>query len=145
ILKRRQARKNRGGGDDVSPERRLNGVIHGCRLAEYAAAKRLPIDYLLSLGLSEITYQGAPAVKIPYFGTDGAEIVARFRIALNGDRFSWRKGSKACLYGLNRLDDARSAGYAVLVEGESDCHTLWLHGFPALGLPGNRTWAEARD
>jgi putative DNA primase/helicase len=33
-------------------------------------------------------------------------------------------------------EEARKAGYLVLVEGESDCWTLWYHHFPALGLPG---------
>ena len=33
----------------------------------------------------------------------------------------------------------------VLVEGESDAQTLWLHGYPALGLPGASTWSEKRD
>ena len=39
-------------------------------------------------------------------------------------------------YGLDRLKTARQAGSIVLVEGESDCWTLWHHGFPALGIPG---------
>ena len=34
------------------------------------------------------------------------------------------------------MKDARKAGYLVLVEGESDCWTLWYQGFPALGIPG---------
>jgi DNA primase len=33
----------------------------------------------------------------------------------------------------------------VLVEGESDAQTLWLHDFPALGLPGAGNWNEERD
>src|SRR5258708_11367735 len=33
----------------------------------------------------------------------------------------------------------------VLVEGPSDCHTLWYHGIPALGIPGASTWKEDRD
>lgn len=33
----------------------------------------------------------------------------------------------------------------VIVEGESDTQTCWLHGFPALGLPGANTWNEDRD
>jgi hypothetical protein len=33
----------------------------------------------------------------------------------------------------------------VLVEGESDCHTLWFHGIPALGIPGAANWREDRD
>ncbi|HEY8450357.1 MAG TPA: MarR family transcriptional regulator [Bacillota bacterium] len=30
----------------------------------------------------------------------------------------------------------------VVVEGESDCHTLWYAGIPALGLPGAGTWRQ---
>ena len=37
---------------------------------------------------------------------------------------------------LNDSTEARDAGFLVLVEGESDCWTLWYHKFPALGLPG---------
>jgi DNA primase len=32
-----------------------------------------------------------------------------------------------------------------LVEGESDVHTLWDHGIPAVGLPGATSWCEDRD
>src|SRR5215469_12004398 len=55
--------------------------------------------------------------------------------AREGSRWSKGKG-KIVPYGLERLSDARKAGYLVLVEGESDCWTLWYQGFPALGLPG---------
>ena len=41
---------------------------------------------------------------------------------------------------------AREVGYTVLVEGESDCHTLWHHGAEAIGIPGasnfKEEWAE---
>jgi hypothetical protein len=30
-------------------------------------------------------------------------------------------------------------------QGESDCHTLWFHGVPALGIPGAANWREERD
>jgi hypothetical protein len=30
----------------------------------------------------------------------------------------------------------------VLVEGESDCHTLWGHEISALGLPSATRWRE---
>ena len=30
----------------------------------------------------------------------------------------------------------------VLVEGESDCHTLWFHEIPALGIPGASNWRD---
>jgi hypothetical protein len=51
------------------------------------------------------------------------------------DRFLWRKGSRPCLYGLDRLKLAREKGHVVLVEGESDSHTLWQHEIPVVGIP----------
>jgi hypothetical protein len=118
----------------------------GCTLAEYAEAKRLPAEFLLLLGIREISYSGSPALRIPYFGLDGGEPAIRFRVALTGDdRFRWKHGSKPRLYGLNRIVEARSAGCVALVEGESDCQTLWFQGFPALGLPGAGNWNEERD
>ena len=114
-------------------------------LDDYARAKGIDVDFLKSLGLSQFTYDGKPAVRIPYFGAGGEEIAVRFRIALEGDRFRWKAGTKPCLYGLNRLADAQKAGMVVLVEGESDCHTLWSHGIPALGIPGAANWREERD
>jgi hypothetical protein len=66
-------------------------------------------------------------------------------VALNGDRFRWKSGNKPYLYGLNRIGDARAAGYVVLVEGESDVHALLHHGIPAIGLPGATNWREDRD
>jgi hypothetical protein len=35
-----------------------------CTLVAYAVAKRLPIEFLREIGLSEISYQRAPAVRI---------------------------------------------------------------------------------
>ena len=86
-----------------------------------------------------------PALRIPYRGIAGEEQAIRIRIALDGDRFRWKSGSKPLLYGLDRIGDARKAGHVALVEGESDCHTLWFHGVPALGVPGAANWREDRD
>src|ERR1700730_3169661 len=78
-------------------------------------------------------------VQIPYHLADG-QPAPRFRIrtalvAKEGSR--WNSGDgKLVPYGLERLEEARKVGYLVLVEGESDCWTLWYQGFPALGLPG---------
>jgi hypothetical protein len=57
----------------------------------------------------------------------------------------WRRGTKArgLLYGLWRLGEISAAGWVLLVEGESDCHTAWLHGLPALGVPGANNWAAS--
>jgi MarR family len=124
----------------------IRGRRAGCTLTVYAVAKGLPIEFLRRVGLSEISYQGLPAVRIPYFAEDGAEAAVRFRLALSGvDRFRWRKGAKLRLYGINRIAKARGAGYVVLVEGESDCQTLWYQDIPAIGLPGAGNWNEQRD
>lgn len=97
--------------------------------------------------MTEITYQGSPAIRIPYRDEHGQEIAIRFRTALvksgsADNRFRWKRGSKPCLYGLSRLQDAPATA---LVEGESDCHTLWYHGINAVGLPGASLWNEHRD
>jgi len=115
----------------------------GCTLIEYARAKRLPQDFLHSVGVSEISYQGRPALRIPYLDAEGKEIAVRFRTSLDGaDRFRWKRGSQLHPYGLWRLEQAPAMAYVVLVEGESDAQTLWLHDEPALGLPGAASWQE---
>ncbi|HEY6406262.1 MAG TPA: AAA family ATPase, partial [Ktedonobacteraceae bacterium] len=78
-------------------------------------------------------------LQIPYHLPDGTRAPRhRIRTALVAKEGSrWSKGEGTIVpYGLERLDEARKAGSLVLVEGESDCWTLWYHGFPALGLPG---------
>ena len=117
----------------------------GLTLEQYAAAKCLPHGFLKECGLSDMNPAGRPVVRIPYYGIGGEVIAVRFRIALDGDRFRWKSGNKPCLYGLNRICDARAAGHVTLVEGESDVHTLWHYGIPALGLPGAANWREDRD
>jgi hypothetical protein len=123
----------------------VNGDNPGLTVAAYAEAKRLPLGFLQGIGLTDMTYHGVPAVRIPYFGHDGDTLAARFRIGMTGDRFRWKNGDKPCLFGLSRLEEARQAGYIILVEGESDCHTLKHHGFPAIGVPGAANWREGRD
>ena len=122
----------------------------GLTLARYAAAKCLPVDILRGYGLADTLFGGYPAVAIPYHNLEGEAGALRIRRALHkgaqgDDRFLWRPGSKPTLYGLERLTLAREAGYAVLVEGESDCHTLWYRDIPALGLPGANGWRDDRD
>ena len=113
----------------------------GLTLREYATAKRLPLDLLQELGVTEVTRRGRRALRMPYTDERGAESAVRFRLALRGDqRFRWKRGSRVLPYGLSRLHEAREAGYVLLVEGESDAQTLWLHGLPALGIPGASTW-----
>ena len=122
--------------------------LPGLTLEQYALAKQLSVPRLRSWGLSDTTIYHRPALAIPYRGVDGRDGPVRLRHAIDkgpqGDeRFTWRKGSTPCLYGLDRLADARATHTVVLCEGESDCHTLWHHDVPALGLPGAGGWKAA--
>lgn len=121
----------------------LTGV-NGVNLDTLAKAKSIPVDYLKSLGVSDFKDNGQPAVKIPYYGENGAEVSIRHRLAITGDkRFKWRKGDHALPYGLNRLDMICKTGWVLIVEGESDCWTCWFHNIPALGAPGKGIWPPA--
>ena len=55
--------------------------------------------------------------------------------AKNGSR--WPQGTPLVAYGQWRL--STTPEWSLLVEGESDCWTAWLHAFPAIGLPGANT------
>jgi hypothetical protein len=121
-----------------------------CTVAAYAKRKGLPVEFLRGVALRDVSYQGSPAIRMPYLREYGTEGAVRFRTALeksagDDDRFKWKTGSKLLLYGLERLPGIRQANYVALVEGESDCHTLWFHGVPALGIPGADNWNEQRD
>lgn len=119
----------------------------GCTLQAYATAKQIPVDFLQKLGLGEIQFGGAPAVRIPAFGQDGHEVSVQFRISLSGDgpRFRFKSGCKAAPWGADCLADIRTAGEVVLVEGFSDYATGRLHGLPIYALPGASGWNEPRD
>src|SRR5215210_2289432 len=132
---------------------KFNGEVdvmaYGCTLDAYAASKNLPIEFLTSndVALEDGTCyvkevgKEVPAVEIPYAARDGELLTNRYRIAVGGDdKFRWEKGSTTTLYGLHKLEEAEKAGYVLLVEGESDCHTAWYRGLPAVGVPGVDNW-----
>jgi hypothetical protein len=116
---------------------------HGCTLGDYSKEKNLPEDFLRGLGLRDVTYLEKPAARIPYPNEEGQEVAVRFLVSLDdSEKFRWRSGDKPVPYGLRLLEEARKAGFVVLVEGESDCHTLWYHEIPALGIPGVSNWRD---
>ena len=90
-------------------------------LLELALDKQLPWHFLFELGILE---QDGGGLRIPYSLPDGSP-APRYRIrtalvARQGSRWNIGEG-KIVPYGLERLGEARKAGYLVLVEGESDC------------------------
>lgn len=101
-------------------------------LEQLAEAKQIPLTFLKAQKLETIHVKGTPCVRIPYFDETGNEIATRFRLSLNGDmRFRWKRNSQALPYGLWQLKKAHKKGWVLLVEGESDCWTLWLYDVPA--------------
>ena len=131
----------KGGGGAFIPSKNRE-TVKPCTLEAYAEAKGLPIEFLKDLGLRTINYIDRPALRMPYLNEQGSEeVCVRFRVALEAKpKVKTKKGDKHRLYGLWRLEQAREAGYVLLVEGESDCHTLWYRGFPAVGIPGANNW-----
>jgi hypothetical protein len=117
-------------------------------VADYAAEKRLPLDWLerdVHLGAGR-DKDGTPWIKIPYFNADGRQVLFRKRARPGGEwRFKWAFGSAGKLvpYGEWRLADIKADGRCILCEGESDAQTLWHLGLPALGVPGASTFKES--
>jgi hypothetical protein len=126
-------------------------MAYGCTLEAYAASKNFLLEFLTSDDVAledgtcyvEALSREVPAVEIPYADQDGEQVATRYRISLGGDdRFRWQKGSTTNLYGLHKLEEAHDAGYVLLVEGESDCHTAWYRGLHAVGVPGVDNWRD---
>lgn len=112
-------------------------AVTGCTLEDYAQYKHLQVEKLTSFGLRDGRYSKFNAVSMPYWDQAGELVSRRFRVGLSGkDKVRSSKSGGVRLYGMWRLDEAVKQGQLVIVEGESDCHTLWHHGIPAVGIPG---------
>lgn len=123
--------KEASGSGARSGERLLN-------VAVLAQAKRLDVSFLHKLGLHDL--DNGLGVGIPYYDRAGDRIAVKLRTRLAAkDGSRWPAKTPLAAYGDWRLDSVAKAGWLILVEGESDCWTLWHHSLPALGLPGANT------
>lgn len=139
-------------GDKIlpSPPVSPDTVTHpaaGLTMATLAEAKQLPVEELSTYGCRDMRRDGVARLAIPYLDEDGTTVAVRYRLCLEkvpgqrDGRFLWRRGDKAQhLYGSDRLQAAREAGWVLLVEGESDCWTGWHYELPVLGVPGKTNW-----
>jgi putative DNA primase/helicase len=134
---------------DLKLQEKNAAMEYGCTLEAYAVSKNLSLEFLSSgdVALEDGTCfvkalgREVSAVEIPYADQNGDQVATRYRISLGGDdKFRWEKGSSTILYGLHKLEEAYDAGYVLLVEGESDTHTAWYRGLPAIGVPGVDNW-----
>jgi putative DNA primase/helicase len=109
------------GGGSIDPSK-TTSTGQPASLENYADYVELPTPFLKGLGLKEYRHLGEPAVSMPYLDESGANVLlTRSRVSLTGKpKVKTRKGDTHRPYGLWRLEEARKAGYVVLVEGESD-------------------------
>lgn len=142
LFERRNGSGAGGGGSYTSSKTR--STDQPATLENYAAYVGLPVEFLESLSLEQYYRLGKPAVRIPYLDESGGEVLlVRSRVSLTGKpKILTRKGDKHRLYGLWKLEEPREAGYAWLVEGESDSHTAWYYEEPAAGIPGANGWKQ---
>lgn len=107
-------------------------------MEQYSFDKRLPMDFLADICRCSTAKErsGTAYLRIPYLLEDGTESTVRKRFAKK--EFRWKYGSrgKINLYGEWRMEDIRKAGYAIMVEGESDTQSLWYIGISAIGVAG---------
>jgi hypothetical protein len=134
-------RRNGHGGGGSYTSQKATSTDQPPTLENYAAYVGLPVEFLKSLGLKEYRHLGEPAVSMPYLDENGEVLLTRSRVSLTGKpKVKTRKGDKHRLYGMWKLGEAREAGYAWMVEGESDWQTLCYHEEPAVGIPGASGW-----
>jgi 5S rRNA maturation endonuclease (ribonuclease M5) len=111
----------------------------GCTLDQYSQKTGIPVSFLHSeFGLSDAKYKKIDAVRIPYQNENSMPLGDKFRVKVSGSgKFRYEKGFKAknAIYNLDAIVGA-SDDYIVVVEGESDVHTLAFNGFQAVGIPG---------
>jgi hypothetical protein len=106
-------------------------------LSEYASHTLLPMDALAFFGLRDAIRYGYSCVEFDYRKRDGSLARTRQRIGITGKRFTWKgEEGEIVAYEPDLGGLARTQGYLVVVEGESDTLTLLFAGFPALGIPG---------
>ena len=111
-------------------------------LEQLAKSKGFTVGQLTQFGLRNA--QGG--VLVPYRDPQGNEYirsrVLRDPTPSNKDGRFWSKGEAPIIpYGLERPVPCNK-GLMWIVEGESDCWTLWLNDVPALGVPGTQQFAK---
>ena len=111
-------------------------------LDKLAEAKGFKVGDLVQFGIRN----GQGGVVVPYRDLGGNEYirsrVLRDPAPANKDGRFWSKGEAPIIpYGIER-PVACKRGAMWIVEGESDCWTLWLHGIPAIGIPGTQQFSK---
>lgn len=113
-----------------------------CSLDALAGARRIEAAKLKEFGL----YDAQEGVGVPYYAADRTLMFLKTRTRVNGPKhYICTPGAKLDLYGLWRIPAEEKRDSIVIVEGESDCWTLWSQGFPAIGVPGSTNLKPLRN
>lgn len=107
-------------------------------LEQYSFEKRLPVNFLTEVCRVSTAKErsGTTYLRIPYLLENGTESTFRKRFVKKEFRWKYSSSGKINLYGEWRMEDIRKAGYAIMVEGESDTQSLWYIGLSAIGVAG---------
>jgi len=110
--------------------------FRGLTIAGLADEKQIPVERLQAWGVT----QAGKRISMDYLRDGGIIACTRYRQRESdgSPKIVCKTGDNLALYGecSRCIPSAKEAGYAVFVEGESDCWTLWLHDIPAYGVPG---------
>lgn len=114
-----------------------HGKNYVINLATLAADKGISEEELASFYCRE----ESTSVAMDYVGEDDRTVLCtRYRHGLSGKTVKSKAKAKNHIYGEWFLDWNRlwagDKGGLILVEGESDCWTLWANSFLAYGIPG---------
>ena len=120
-------------GVDTAPATPTNAP-RGCTVEQLAQAKLLDPALLRQWHVGDGRRAGVDAVYIRYLDEQGEVVSTQWRINLAGDRF--RRDGSPTLYGLWRLGEYSGQNLWV-VEGVSDCWTLWHANMPCVAFPSN--------
>jgi hypothetical protein len=123
--------------DPVVPSR-------GLTVSQYAEAKRLPEDFLRKEFLLN---DANNEIGMPYLNESGELFRTKLRPSMDkhAHKMTWtgERGAGTIPYGIWRVKTPKEL---MVVEGESDTHTLAYHDIPAVGISGAQGWkAEFAD
>ncbi|NUM33396.1 MAG: DUF927 domain-containing protein [Candidatus Brocadiae bacterium] len=123
----------------------------GLTVASLATDKKIPEEFLRAIGLVDMDRErvyssfgkigmggASSAVHIPYWDIRGnpskRQRIRYDKKAKDGSKWSFSDAA------IDAYGEWYIAGYSpdilIIVEGESDCWTLWYHGYQAIGIPG---------
>lgn len=111
----------------------------GLTLEQFAAAKKLPVDFLQAYGVREVRGKdGQPYLVFEYRDLNGKPIpeAARLRFSL-AEKPRAKRGGRPMIYGLEEIPQMLAEdGELILGEGETDRLTGRYYALPIMTLPG---------